>query len=359
MTRDELIRDVEAEMAMAAMHVTDIWLNRHLSYSIKITNMLEQLEAKRRLFKKPDNFALYLSIGEAMKGERAFIDLRYLGQSVAHIILKNDRITLQANPSPKNDKCAPRTNYRDFGSLEGAEILKEYWEDDWTGKRAASFRSYFDQLPMRDPHSKGNEEHRIEYQLIGLFDGKEKPFPNIAPVKVCNCRFAMSVGIKASEHGDPQEGKGAFDILARTKNGSRSYLTAIEVKDEVMNEARAKDALCQAAAYAVFLQRLLRSGDAGAEHWWKLFGMNGSIPDKLVIRIACAMPYWSDVPKAIKWEKRINAEAQRAAMEFSALCGKGVTISFPSPNCHDDCVELHAIFFNDCGTALTDFTNTF
>ena len=353
LTRSELLQAIRSEIDKADGNIEQSRINDYLEYAVKISDpkRAAHLRAVRAKFHSWSPFEVYITIGEAKKtsGNVAF-DLRYLGQSVGTIIAGDAGEVALFITSAQAAK-----NLRDFGDgSPEADILAAALRTPWDGGSAAKFRGYFrKRRPRRSGASSGNEEHRIESALIAAFDGGGgKSIPLIMPVMLpnLNCRFPMTTGITASEHGNPRPGRGGIDILTRTGKGRGTYLTVIEVKDQNTSREEPEAALRQAAAYAVFLRRLLRSGKDGSACWWRLFGFGRPIPDRLLIRIASAMP------------RRCTSGA---ADNLDGLCGRGVTVPFDSENPGGDCVELHTIFFDDADPGdgrpnqLLNFTSTF
>lgn len=353
LTQSELIQAIRSEIDKADRNIELSFIQDYLAYAAQISDpeRAAHLRAARKKFRGWAPFEVYITIGEAKKttGNVAF-DLRYLGQSVGTILAGDTGdVTLEIT------QVKAAKNLRDFGDgSPESKILAAPLETPWDGDSAAKFRSYFRKRnPRRSGASAGNDEHRIESALIAAFaDSGNKPVRCIKPVMLpgLNCRFPMTTGIKASSHGNPQPGRGGIDILARTGNGRSTFLTVIEVKDQNTSREAPEAALRQAAAYAVFLWRLLRSGDAGAGCWWRLFGFSGPIPNRLVIRIASAMP------------RRCTSGAPD---NLDGLCGRGVTVPFDPQRPEGDCVELHTIFFDDVDSGdgrpnqLWNFTSTF
>lgn len=353
LTQSELTQAIRGEIDKADRNIELSFIQDYLAYAAKISNpkRAAHLRAVRAKFRGWAPFEVYITIGEAKKasGNVAF-DLRYLGQSVGTILVGDTgEVTLEITPV----KAAK--NLRDFsdGSPE-SKILAASLTAPWDSSSASEFRSYFRKMhPRRSGASAGNEEHRVESALIAAFaGGSNKPVRYIRPVMLpgLNCRFPMTTGITASDHGNPRPGRGGIDILARTGNGRGTFLTVIEVKDQNTSLEAPEAALRQAAAYAVFLRRLLRSGEAGAGYWWRLFGFRREIPDRLVIRIASALP---------------RQCTSGVSDNLDGLCGRGVTVPFDPQEPEGDCVELHTIFFDDVDPGdghpnqLRNFTSTF
>ena len=162
----------------------------------------------------------------------------------------------------------------------------------WNGSEAAKFRSHFKNRKAPRNRGKGNE-HRLEsLWLTELSKRKDKALPYVKPVMIGGVRFSMCTPLSASDHGKIQYSGpkgGGIDILTRTGTGGpATYLCILELKDENVPKEPPEDAMKQAVAYATFIRELLRS-NAGAK-WWKIFGFNRKLPDKLVLYSACMMP---------------------------------------------------------------------
>ena len=116
--------------------------------------------------------------------------------------------------------------------------------------------------------------------------------------------------------------------MARTGTGNSIKLCVIEVKDENKPTEPPEKVILQALAYATFIQQLFRS-KSGYE-WWKIFGFNRQLPDKIQINVVCAMP-------------SINNNDTSFA---------GVKIHI-----ENDCFHLHYMYFqeqnNEIGSILT------
>lgn len=296
---------------------------------ISVPTQFERLKDARSRFKERTPLHVYLTIGEAKK-EKGMIsfDLRYRGQSVAKIKVGRDSDAVMLRVD--KDHAEHNRNFSD--NTMQSDIITNPLETDWNSKTAERFRSYFKLNPERYSEKKKNEEHRIESQLLSEFSkkcGKNKSIIYIQPIKIAGCRFPMTTAVSASKvwkEGSIKAGNGkggGIDILARTRKGNQNYLTVIEVKDENKNNEPPEAAVCQASAYAAFLQRLLRS--KGGQIWWNLFGMSGNLPESLVIRIVCAMP-------------KNNESAS-----FAAICKSMDRLPIGDSR---DLVEVHAIFFD-------------
>jgi hypothetical protein len=167
---------------------------------------------------------------------------------------------------------------------------------DWTGPEATAFRKFFKDrkaLRIKTDSNKSNEEHRLESLWLTELSKKEnKVLPYVKPVLIKNVRFSMPTPISASNHKKIKYSGisgGSIDLFARTGTGGRNTkLCIMELKDENTRKEPPKDAIKQAVAYATFIRRLLRS--TSGHKWWRLFGFNSEIPERLILFAACVMP---------------------------------------------------------------------
>ena len=268
------------------------WEKRYNSYADNITSNLESIKKNRRRLREWTPFKFYLNTTNAQNAKNTLrFDVRYLGQTVAELIVKKDSVIIKTKPSTKRNY--EKNNLKDF---DCPIVLNNA---DWDGKEAYAFRKHFrkrEDLQNNTDNNKGNEEHRIESLLLSEFSktkADEKPLPNIKPVMIEGLRFPMPTPLVASKHGTvgySGPGGGGIDILARTGTGGlATYLCVIEVKDETKKAEPPAIVIEQAIKYTVFIRELLRNEVVGAK-WWKLFGFSGHVPNKLVIHSVCAMP---------------------------------------------------------------------
>jgi len=269
------------------------WKKRYEGYAMNLLNNIDNnfIKKYRQRFNEFSPLCFYISNTNATidtkknKEKRLLLDVRYRGQSVA---------TLKATPNDIiiSTKDKVTKNLRDFDC--NIELKDVSWKDVITQEFRKHFKYRVD-TRNNTPNNKGNEEHSVESLLLTEFskkNSKNKQIHGIQPVKICGIRFGMPTPISASDHKKPlrysKHKGGGIDIFARTGKGRSTYLTIIEVKDENKDSDPPTDALKQAIQYAVFIRELLRSSNG--ENWYKIFGFKGKIPQKLTIRVACAMP---------------------------------------------------------------------
>ena len=295
------------------------WRERYKCYANEIIVNIERIMDKKRKFHQWAPLYLYMNISNA-KGAASTFNLRYLGQAVANLnINKNGAVTLKDTRFREN-------NNRDFG----CEAYISDKGERWDGNKAIKFRRHFSKYPYRakGADNKLNEEHRVESMLLTEFSkriGKDKNilFHNIQPVKIADiARFQMPTPFKASEGEVEYTGKGGgIDILARIGKGKGTKLCIMEVKDEYLEQEPPKAAIKQGLVYATFIRELLRS-ECG-NNWWKIFGFSKDVPKKLVLYIACVMPF--------------NESAKETDKSFSGC----------RLNIGEDVFELHYVYFKE------------
>jgi hypothetical protein len=263
------------------LHDNNEWISRFEEYAKKIHLNLDTIRRNNQKFHLRKPLYLYMNLSAATSHKT--FSLRYLGQDVAMLKVRKDKITISSKGFVDN-------NLRDFG------CKIELRDCDWDSREASSFRSHFSAYFERTKNSKKqNEEHRIESLLLTEFSktkSTDKILCNIQPVKLAGItRFQMPTPLSASNMNNLRySGKdgGGIDILARIGRGNGTKLCIIEVKDENVPKEPPTKAIQQSLTYAIFIRELLRS--SCGEAWWKLFGYTRNLPKKLDLYVAYAMP---------------------------------------------------------------------
>ena len=300
------------------------WRERYKRYSREIFSHVDFIKSIRQRFRRWEPFAFYLSVTNAKRAERSVIfEMRYLGQTVARLLCGTDILI--------DTKSFDQTNKRDF------DCDIQLGRADWAGKEAGRFRSFFKNRDSvrNTENGAGNHEHRLESLLLSEFSkATGKILRGIQPVLIEKIRFPMPTPISASDHKRVKYAGiygGGIDILARVvATGQSARICVIELKDENRASEPPRDALKQGIAYAAFIRELLRS-DAG-ENWWKLFGFNKRMPQRLTIAAACAMP-----------------SNKNNDVSFG---GESIPIG-------QDTIELHYIYFTEENNCITDMITSF
>lgn len=298
------------------------WKNRYKGYAENLLGNWDFIELNRKGFKEFPPLYFYISTTNAKNAKtKLILDVRYRGQSVATLKVNQDDIIISTKEQNSN-------NLRDFNCDIKLNNIS------WKEKQVREFRKFFkyrDNSRNDKDSNKKNEEHNVENLLISEFSKRtrnNKQITGIQPVKISGNRFGMPTPISASNHNKlkySQQHGGGIDIFARTRKGSATYLTVIEVKDENNSKEPPIDALKQAIQYAVFIRELLRS-DCG-KNWYKIFGFKSTIPKTLTIRAICAMP---------------DDDSDKSFAKQTFQIG-------------DDKIECHYIYFKYDGKQLFDF----
>lgn len=263
------------------------WDERYANYAKKID--LDQYARDRKKFRIPSPLNIYSSISRVEKSTKytTSYDLRYQGQSIGEITVKNGEVYL--NTKGKKEKNSKYFKYY------------QTWDSDevkWDSVNAKNFRKHFKSYVKSSSHS---PEHKIEQFLLSEFSKRTrasgKKLCSIQPVRLGGLFFQMPTPIKASNHNKDidysKQYGGGIDILARIKDeNNNAKLAIMELKDENKKSEPQKEVMWQALAYATFIAYLLRS-KSGTFWWEKVFGFKeGSLlKDKPVeIIVATIMP---------------------------------------------------------------------
>lgn len=255
----------------------DDWKARFEEYATGIKAQEENIISIRKNFHKAKNLNLYTSIGyiKSKKG----INLRYKGQSIAYLKLKQGKLMLYTN------KDLDISNKRYLGWSKPLNC-------PWDSSEAAEFRKHFSQnLPKEN-----NIEHIFESALIenmSKTSSKDKKLCNIQPVRIYDeLAFQMTTVLSGSGKTiclSERARAGGIDILARVKQGGNTNLCVIELKKDAVKTAKQAHIIRgQGLGYAVFLRELLRS-PSGAK-WFEHFGYKQKLPQSLVINVCIAAP---------------------------------------------------------------------
>jgi len=255
------------------------WIVRYKNYAKKIDSNQKQHQEGRTKFRILSPFHLYTSISNLLKNNVLNYDLRFLGQSVANIKIKQGVVIITTN------KKKDSSNKKYFHIDVPLKVEK------WNSYKASKFRKEFKQCVSDRGHS---QEHKIESALLSEFKRKDrstKALCNIQPVLLASSFFQMATPIKASllDISYSNDKGGGIDILARVKHKDNSVkLCVMELKDEYKKSEPPQKVMNQAVAYATFIANLLRS-ESGKE-WYKIFGFSGNVPEILTIDVSTVMP---------------------------------------------------------------------
>ena len=263
------------------------WEKRYAGYAKDILKNENKYREGSKLFKVKRPLYIYSSISK-VKSKKLIYDLRFAGQSVGEIAVKDGDVTL---------KVGEKQSLYAFNNFEYSN--KEGFSVEWKSPKAREYRRVFRERDDKKTHSK---EHRIENWLLAEFGKgtrkKGKMLCNIQPVQLGGKFFQLTTPLSASNHvklpGYMSERGGGIDILARVKHanfGRDNRFAVIELKDENKSEESQAMTLQQSLAYATFLVCLLRSESGNC--WWKILRNrdDGSdIPEELHIDVVTLMP---------------------------------------------------------------------
>ncbi|GMO11448.1 MAG: hypothetical protein Ta2D_13670 [Rickettsiales bacterium] len=275
---------------------SELWSNDYDRYATGILNNTYNIVQESNIINRFDwrNLHLYTNVNDAMGNRR--ISVRFFGQEVATI--QNNKISTIDKNNTRYFFNSPALNEILNTENDGINTFIEYFN---------KFTNYNPEYQQQHLHS---EEHIIESILL-------KDFPNLSnnhmqPIKLFDKYFfQMPSAINTNgEYG----GNGNIDILAKVDN----KLCVFEIKREPHTiETIRSGALKQGAGYAVFLSHLLKS--KSGKNWWKIFGFDTPIPDKLEILVCSVAP-------------------------DSQMSGELFTHTIPINNA--DTLKLHQIYFN-------------
>jgi len=247
---------------------------------------VESINEKRKIYKDKKfriiyPLSLYTSVSEINNNNYLKYDIRFCGQSIAIVNVKDDVRILTKGKDKAN---------KNYFNVD-IQLNNEIWRD----KKAYRFRAAF----TEELHNKvkvKSQEHKDENFLLEEFAKKgsaDKTLCNIQPITLCGAFFQMPTSIAASKLPieNKAAGGGNIDILARIrhKKGKTSRICVMELKDKNISGEPPEKAMGQAVAYATFIARLLRS--KSGNEWYNIFGFKGNVPKKIVISVAVVMPY--------------------------------------------------------------------
>lgn len=302
------------------------WEKRYKGYTEKIIANEERYILGRGKFIIKSPFHLYTSIQKLNYYTVLNYDLRFNGQSVAKVFVKDNEVYIETN------KKKVETNKSHFNIKT---VLKN---ENWGSNQSRKFRKEFKDCKIQHGRSK---EHLIESDLLAEFsksNSTNKRLCNIQPVRLCGMFFQFATPLMASKKEITYSNQygGGIDILARVRHLDNSVrLCVMELKDHNNGSEPPEKVMKQAIAYASFLARLLRS-DSGDE-WYKIMGFSGNVPEKLIIDAVIVMPY-----------KHTLAPDNFVLEQYEV--------------CKDTFLELHTLYFTssigNLGKRLYDFQGT-
>jgi len=265
--------------------IRDIWEENKLGFEDKLSRWVSALNCgkdvstlAKKEFRQWDPLKTYISVSKSNSNTRAIYSMRFYGQEVANLIVKNKEVTLQL-------KGHARKNADWFGV-----VIKD-GRYPWLSEEAKKFRACFKRVAQSKkgfPKVK-IPEHRVETKFIAEMCKGTGKFRvsgiQIQPVMIAG-KFPLQVPVPISANtGKPKAGNGYIDILARRKaEDNKVRLSVWELK----RPGEYKYAASQAYIYAYTLLLVLRQSNS-KEEWYRLFGFKSRIPKSLTIEAVVAI----------------------------------------------------------------------
>jgi hypothetical protein len=258
--------------------IDEIWEDNRPGFEKKLSRWLHDLQNGNEVYKdvkkefhvwKP--FMAYLSVYRTKKSKQVAFSLRFHGQEVAEIIVKNKKVCVKLKENHI------RSNKRDF------DLVLQKNSFPWNSDEARKFRKYFKTFAV----SKNNmpevksPEHRIESKFLNeMCKGSEKFGMKglmIKPVMIADkFFFQMPVPISANT-GEPKASDGNIDILARRRLKNKTNLSVWELK----KPKAYKNTASEAFIYSAVLLKIFRHSQKGSE-WFKWCGFS-KMPESIEI----------------------------------------------------------------------------
>jgi hypothetical protein len=267
--------------------VTKIWQDNYDEFEKKLNVWLDALQAganqlilSKKEFHRWDPLGAYVSVTKAKSRAKSIFSLRFFGQEVANLTVKDKQVLLVLG------KKHETRNKRWFKALSIGK--GEYF---WNGEQAKELRAYFKNIAVLENGKPDvrSVEHRIESKFIIEMSKGYGKFGidnlRIQPVVIAD-KFPLQIPVPISAStGEPKPGNGYIDILARHRlKNNKTNLSVWELKKPGAYQYAAS----QAYIYALTLLKVIRHSKRGAE-WFKLFGSSGQIPKSLEIEAIVAI----------------------------------------------------------------------
>jgi len=308
--------------------IDKIWEDNKEEFESKLSNWLDALSygnkflhSAKKEFHCWGPLKAYVSTTKAKSSSRAVFSLRFFGQEIAHLIVKDKEVFIKIKGNEiKNDK--------------GFDLSLPDGIYSWKGKEGQLVRKHFKELSFATQGIPNmiKQEHRIESKFISeMCKGSGKFGLNslrIQPVLIAN-KFPLQIPLPISAStGLPKPGRGHIDILARHKlKNNKTNLSVWELK----KPNTYKKVASQAYIYSITLLKVLRHSKRASE-WFKLFGFKSRIPDSLVIEAVVAV--------SRNQEEKFNKEL-RSLKETSPL------------QIGDDSIRLVAAYYKEKSDSIT------
>jgi len=313
----ELIIKVRSELALNERD----WERNFRKYLKRVLNAKYLINIHKIIDCLGDYLSLTVSFSDIDKN---CIRVRYLGQMIAMINIRSNGIYMSTV-----NKTREENNERHF---DCNIVLRN---ELWGSEKVKNFLTHFKGLPKRDNEivtSHKVEEDRLEDLIVYRFrKDSQNSSSGFFPVNISGITFKFHTPIKGSGHNKGNyisSGPSHVDILARyrSNDADEERLCIIELKDENVPNEPVEMVVQQALVYAVFIRELLRS--ESGELWWRFFGFDTPLPEKLVLIAASMMP---------------DVSAEYSSSNVDEVFG-GYQLHLEEGS--DDVIELHYIYFN-------------
>ena len=271
------------------------WRDQYKDYANKLLESENDMKKTKESFHRVSFLPCYVTLGNMKDGNPIF-DLRYLGQSVGEIRVKEGTPYLYVD-SKKSENSKEYFKY-DLGVISG---------DEWgTGEKAKMFRKFYNKKDEDTKYLPRQIEHMVESRLYQEFEkktSKGKQILNIQPITFAKTWLHMKTCLAASNSKNKKihisDTGGEIDIICRKKYSNRdSRLTVIEVKDEFKESENFELTMFQAISYAVFIRELIHS-ECG-KNWMKIWGLEKQYniykKNGFTINAVAAMPVTDNDP---------------------------------------------------------------
>jgi hypothetical protein len=273
------------EATNLSVQIDKIWEDNKEEFENNLSNWVDALNHGNKFLHSAKNefhcwkpLKAYVSVTKAKSRSKAVFSLRFFGQEIAHLIVKDKEVFIQ---------------------LKGHKTKNEQWFDlslpdglySWKGKEGQLVRKHFKELALSTQGMSNvkTQEHRIESKFLSeMCKGSGKFGLNslkIQPILIAN-KFPLQMPLPISANtGLPKPGNGYIDILARHRlKNNKTNLSVWELKKPGSYETAAS----QAYIYSFTLLKVLRHSRRASE-WFKLFGFRSRIPSSLEIEAVVAV----------------------------------------------------------------------
>ena len=302
--------------------IGDIWKENKTDFDYRLRSWVNALNCgkdasllAKKEFHQWYPLRTYISVSKSRSNVRAIYSMRFFGQEVAHLMVKNKEVILRLKGHEKTNK-----------NWFGVEIKDNKYP--WRDEGAKKFRACFKKVAQAKngfPDVK-SPEHRVETKFIAEMCKGVGKFGvsglQIQPVMIAK-KFPLQIPLPISANtGIPKAGNGYIDILARRKaEDNKVRLSVWELK----RPGEYKHAASQAYIYAYTLLQILRRSNSKDE-WYRLFGFKSKIPKRLTIEAVVAIT---------------NDQCEKFLREKEALV-KNVPFTFGQ-----DSLELYVAYYQE------------